>query len=187
MRFYLVLAVVLQVRPLAPNIVWSTLPWSVRCTGGSSAAKEHTVLADGVGGVARSAGDQNMFADGVGGVSRTAGDQKVLLAGNVASGIGLMCSVDQEVAVAGTSKFSIVHAPDVFGDVIGVLNESEANWVGNEKAEKMAVFEKPVNDYEWYDRESGDIGKSWGNASKGECWNLKFVLAIPTGLKGVPT
>ena len=83
-----------------------------------------------------------------------------------------------------------VHTLDVFGGVNGG-EESEANRFGKEKAGKMAVFGngsiKCVNEYKWYDMIAMTLGKSWGNASKGECWNLNFVLAIPTGLKGVPT
>ena len=97
-------------------------------------------------------------------------DQEVLLSGKVASGVSLMCSVDQ-VVVARASRSSNVHAPDVFGGVSGVLNESKANCVGNEKAGMMTVFGnssiKPLNDYEWYDRDSGDIGLELGECEHG--------------------
>jgi len=159
----------------------------------SSATNERMVLADCVGGVAMmSSGDQNVLlagkvASGVGLMCLV--DQNVLLVGKVVSDVGLMCSVNQ-VVVAGTSRSSDMHTPDVFGGVSGVLKESEVNSVGDEKAGKMAVFGngsiKSVNDYEWYDSDSGDIGIELGECEQGGVSEFEFLLAIPTRLNRVP-
>ena len=90
-----------------------------------------------------------------------------------------MCSVDQ-VVVTGMSRSSDVHAPDVFGGVSGEEPKK--------KAGKMAVFGngsiKSVNDYEWYDSDSGDIGIELGECKQGGVLEFEIRARNSYGTKG---
>ena len=80
-----------------------------------------------------------------------------------------------------------VHALDVFDGVNGG-EDSEANLFGKEKAGKMAVFGngsiKCVNDYEWYDSESGDIGIELGECEQGGVLEFEICACDSYGTKG---